>query len=568
VFKSIYLFLIKFVSPNTKKKIFKLQLLCLVNLLNEFINVSFIYSFLLSLFNNGSASKINQIFLEYFKITFNSYSGAILLISVFFISNFFIIYLNYKIYKYSELICNEVSANYYRTILNAQYEKFIILHPAEIIKKLNSEMPLISHGIFQPLLMFFSKLLILFALSIFLALTFSYKVIFIMLFIFLIYLIIFFSIQKITYYYGKKVSLLLSSINKVLYETFNNFQIISLHNLKSYFYNSYKTDLDSQSLVKSLGYLISQSPKTIIETLSFSIMIIIFVYFGLDNSNTVNLYIPILATIAFVGYRILPVGQQLYLSIILIKNSFYVLSTINKDFEYLSIKTQYKKEEIEKKNIIKDIKTLQLKNIFFKYKQDNKFIIKNFNYNFKKDNIYLISADSGKGKTTLINVIMGFLKQQKGTILVNKKNYSESYHENIKKFISYFPQATFLFDANLYENTTLEFNSQYKNLEKFKNSLKEANLLKELSGYLNNKNQLTGHKGSKLSGGQIQRISISRIFYNPKKIIILDEPTNNLDEFNKKIILRNIYKLKKDRILIILSHDKKIIPFVDKVIYL
>jgi ABC-type transport system involved in cytochrome bd biosynthesis fused ATPase/permease subunit len=125
-----------------------------------------------------------------------------------------------------------------------------------------------------------------------------------------------------------------------------------------------------------------------------------------------------------------------------------------------------------------------------------------------------------------------------------------------------------LFDANLYENTTLEFNSQYKNLEKFKNSLKEANLLKELSGYLNNKNQLTGHKGSKLSGGQIQRISISRIFYNPKKIIILDEPTNNLDEFNKKIILRNIYKLKKDRILIILSHDKKIIPFVDKVIYL
>jgi ABC-type bacteriocin/lantibiotic exporter with double-glycine peptidase domain len=416
--------------------------------------------------------------------------------------------------------------------------------------------------------MFFSKLLILFALSIFLALTFSYKVIFIMLFIFLIYLIIFFSIQKIIYYYGKKVSLLLSSINKVLYETFNNFQIISLHNLKSYFYNSYKTDLNSQSLVKSLGYLISQSPKTVIETLSFSIMIIIFVYFGLDNSNTINLYIPILATIAFVGYRILPVGQQLYLSIILIKNSFYVLSKINKDFEYLTIKTKYKEEEIEKKNIIKDIKTLQLKNIFFKYKQDNKFIIKNFNFNFKKDNIYLISADSGKGKTTLINVIMGFLKQQKGTILVNEKNYSESYHENIKKFISYFPQATFLFDTNLYENTTLEFNSKYKNLEKFKNSLKEANLLKELSGYINNKNQITGYKGSKLSGGQIQRISNSRIFYNPKKIIILDEPTNNLDDLNKKIIIKNIYKLKKDRILIILSHDKKIIPFVDKVIYL
>ena len=99
-------------------------------------------------------------------------------------------------------------------------------------------------------------------------------------------------------------------------------------------------------------------------------------------------------------------------------------------------------------------------------------------------------------------------------------------------------------------------------------SLKSSNLYKELKSYINHKNKKLGHKGVDLSGGQIQRISLARVFYNNRNILIFDEPTNNLDSKNKKIILENILKLKKDRIIIILSHDSDILKYSNKVINL
>jgi ABC-type transport system involved in cytochrome bd biosynthesis fused ATPase/permease subunit len=327
--------------------------------------------------------------------------------------------------------------------------------------------------------------------------------------------------------------------------------------------------LYEQAKIKSYGYLIGQFPKSLIEFLIFATFAFSFLILDKQDNESIIKLLPVLGTVAFIGYRVLPIGQQLYSSFTMIKNSSFILDTIKNNFKSFESEDLIKVKKNNYDNLRK-IFNLNLKNIKFRYKEAKTNIFENFSYNFKSNNIYLINANSGKGKTTLVNIIMGFLKPSSGNIILNDKYYLNNQNINFyRKKISFLPQFTFLFDANLYQNVTLDFleNNKHNN-RAYVESLKSSNLYKELKSYINHKNKKLGHKGADLSGGQIQRIALARVFYNNRNILIFDEPTNNLDSKNKKIILENILRLKKDRIIIILSHDSDILKYSNKVINL
>jgi len=245
------------------------------------------------------------------------------------------------------------------------------------------------------------------------------------------------------------------------------------------------------------------------------------------------------------------------------------LDSIKNNFKIFSLENSTNTSNKIKKEI-KEIFKLKLEGITFKYENTDINILRNFTHTFDRNKIYLINAPSGKGKTTLINIIMGFLKPNKGKIIINNKQlYVDQNIDILRKKIFFSPQFSFLFDANLYTNITLDFLHKGKiNDKNYIKSLKEANLFKDLISHKQKHNKKIGHMGRALSGGQIQRIAIARLFYNKRDIMIFDEPTNNLDKKNKKIILEKIKILKKDRIVIILSHDVDIKKYSDKIINL
>ena len=197
---------------------------------------------------------------------------------------------------------------------------------------------------------------------------------------------------------------------------------------------------------------------------------------------------------------------------------------------------------------------LEFKKISFSYPSNSREIIKNLSFKINKGEILGISGDSGIGKTTLAEIILGLQNPSSGKILLNNKKINLT-KSNFRNIISYIPQKTFLFDATIDENITLfEKNVDYKKLNLIK---KICNINFEKKG----KNSFVGETGNKLSGGQIQRIGIARGLYRNHSILILDEPTSSLDKTNENLIIKNILKFKKNNTLIIISHNPKILSF-------
>lgn len=212
------------------------------------------------------------------------------------------------------------------------------------------------------------------------------------------------------------------------------------------------------------------------------------------------------------------------------------------------------------------MKILTLENISKSF--GNKKIIDNFSYEFEKGEMVGILGKSGSGKTTLLNIIGLLEEKDNGTIKfydknINKINTSYS-NKIIREKIAYLFQNYALIDTeNVKENIKigLKYRKDLKNNEintEIKNLLYEVGL----EGYEN-------RYIYSLSGGEQQRVALARIIGKPNEIILADEPTGNLDESNKEIVM-NILKRekKKGKTIIMVTHDKSLLSYFDRVIEL
>ena len=204
-----------------------------------------------------------------------------------------------------------------------------------------------------------------------------------------------------------------------------------------------------------------------------------------------------------------------------------------------------------------NLDTLVLKNICFSYNNDKEFI-SNFNYTFKKGHIYCIFGPSGSGKSTIINLIMSFLEPQSGEILINNKiNILENQNSWFNN-ISYLPQKIFLLNDNIINNVAFGVDEKKIIKSKVLDTLDKVNLNYEINKMGKGLYTELGNNGLLLSGGQVQRLGIARNLYSNKNLMILDEFTSSLDQENELMIFREINKIKKDKIIIIVSHSENI----------
>ena len=186
---------------------------------------------------------------------------------------------------------------------------------------------------------------------------------------------------------------------------------------------------------------------------------------------------------------------------------------------------------------------LVLKKINKKYA--NKTIIKNFSYCFEENQIYIILAESGKGKTTLLNIIAQVDKSYSGQIFYDGLEIINQTYFNLKN-ISYIHQ-----DYNLFEEMTVLENINLLNNDYDKKELNDYAKRLKIDTFLNKKVKF-------LSGGEKQRVSILRAILKKGKIILADEPTSSLDEQMAKEVIKIFTELKKNKIIIIVTHNQKI----------
>ena len=190
--------------------------------------------------------------------------------------------------------------------------------------------------------------------------------------------------------------------------------------------------------------------------------------------------------------------------------------------------------------------------------------LKRLNIKFEKGQVYGICGPSGSGKTTLINLILGFLKPKTGKIEFNDKNIFDNLRE-WRDNVGFVPQDIFLCDGTIKDNILLHLPENKINKKDLDDSIRNANLDEFIKSLENGLDTNIGEFGDKISGGQRQRIGIARSILNKPKILILDEFTSSLDSNAENKILNEISFLKKDKIIIIISHKLTTLNLCDKI---
>lgn len=224
-------------------------------------------------------------------------------------------------------------------------------------------------------------------------------------------------------------------------------------------------------------------------------------------------------------------------------------------------------EEPTLKDVVKgmdltQVEQLEVENLSFAYGEEQ--ILSNLSLQLRKGQILGIHGRSGSGKSTLLKLMMRFYDPQVGQIRINAVDLKEINTLSLRDHIAYITQQTYIFNETIYENILMANRSATK--EKVVEATKKASIhdfiMSLPEGYETKINEL----GSNLSDGEKQRIGIARAFLHNAPIILLDEPTSNLDSLNEAMILQSLLKVKSDKLIVLVSHRASTMAICDQVI--
>ena len=200
-------------------------------------------------------------------------------------------------------------------------------------------------------------------------------------------------------------------------------------------------------------------------------------------------------------------------------------------------------------------------NVTFSYEEE--LILKDVDMEFKKGQITGILGKSGSGKSTLLKLIMRFWETDKGKISIDDRDVNDINTEDLRDMQSYVTQETWLFNDTIGNN--IKIAKPDASLEEVKKSAKKANIADFIENLPKGYDTNIGELGDSLSGGEKQRIGVARAFLHDSNMIILDEPTSNLDSLNESYLLNSLENSSKDKTVILVSHRASTMGIANKV---
>ncbi len=207
-----------------------------------------------------------------------------------------------------------------------------------------------------------------------------------------------------------------------------------------------------------------------------------------------------------------------------------------------------------------EVNGLKLENLDYAYAENS--ILENINLDFGNKGLIAIIGESGTGKTSLLNILLRFIKTKSGSIKTNNRDLNDLSEKSFREQISYVPQSTELLQASIKDNINLGRNYSKAEINKV---LAELQLSQKIYSLENGLEHKLLEDGEGISGGERQRIAIARAIIAQPKILLLDEPTANLDSKNEKLIVKFLQQQAQNRLIIVVSHKEAILQLAEQI---
>jgi ABC-type multidrug transport system fused ATPase/permease subunit len=347
---------------------------------------------------------------------------------------------------------------------------------------------------------------------------------------------------------------------KVVAETFAAIKEVKLSGLEEifvkYFSEPAKIFAKNQSFLSAIGQL----PRFILEGIVFGGIILMILYL-MVTLGSFNDALPIVSLYVFAGYRLMPAMQQIYSSLAQITFAKFSVDRIYNDLKYLK-SLDLSQDQGTKKILVNN--EITLKNVYYSYPNSSRPILKDISLHIPARSTVGFIGSTGSGKTTTVDIILGLLEPQKGTLEVDAQVISKEKVRVWQRSLGYVPQTIHLADDTIACNIAFGVKPKDIDMKQIERVSKIAQINKFVSEVLPDKYKTTiGERGVRLSGGQRQRIGIARALYNNPKVLILDEATSALDNETEQAVMKEIKNISKDITIIIVTHRSNTVKDCD-----
>ena len=346
----------------------------------------------------------------------------------------------------------------------------------------------------------------------------------------------------------------------VLSEVFGAFKDVKMGGLEQTYIEQFSKPSKKIALHTALVSIMSEMPRFTLEAVAFGGMLLITLYFMTLSSDITNV-IPIIALYAFAGYRLMPALQKVFVNLTVLRFVGPALDSLHNDLKNLKLVIPDKN-----KKSLKFSNAICLKNIHYNYPNASRTALKNINLTIPVNKTIGLVGATGSGKTTTVDILLGLLEAQEGTLEVDGKIIDNNSRRAWQSSVGYVPQQIFLSDNTISANIAFGVNNDDINQETVESVAKIANLHNFVMNELPLKYQtIVGERGVRLSGGQRQRIGIARALYHKPKVLVLDEATSALDNLTEKAVMEAVRNSERNITKILIAHRLSTVKNCDKI---
>jgi ABC-type multidrug transport system fused ATPase/permease subunit len=332
-------------------------------------------------------------------------------------------------------------------------------------------------------------------------------------------------------------------------EAFSASKEVKVGGLEQAFIKRFAGPAQTYARHQTTAQVISQLPRFVLEAIAFGGMLVVVLYL-MSQSGSFASALPIIALYAFAGYRLMPALQQIYGAVTQLRFAGPALDALHADLMSL---------QLEHSNPSQDAIALKqaitLNQIQYRYPNALQPTLKNLSLTIPAKSIVGLVGATGSGKTTTVDLILGLLESQQGSLEVNGQPITEHNCRAWQRAIGYVPQQIYLADDTVAANIAFGLDAQDINQAAVERAAKIANLHDFVVQDLPQQYQsIVGERGVRLSGGQRQRIGIARALYRNPQVLILDEATSALDNLTEQAVMEAVQNLGHEITIVLIAH--------------
>lgn len=347
-------------------------------------------------------------------------------------------------------------------------------------------------------------------------------------------------------------------------EAFGASKEIKISSLEDIYIQRFAIAAENYAKCQTTVQLIAQLPRYILEAIAFGGLLVVMIYLMTQNSSFTNVF-PIAVLYAFVGYRLFPSLQQIYSAVTYLRYAGAAINILHADLMRLPILDSH---EVHVKPIALT-QAITLTSIVYSYPNTSQPVLKGIDLSIPAHSTIAFVGGTGSGKTTSVDIILGLLDPQEGSLKVDGQLITNANRRQWQSAIGYVPQHIYLSDDTVAANIAFGVNLKDVDFKAVERTAKVANLHDFVTNSLpQGYNTKVGERGVRLSGGQRQRIGIARALYHNPQVLILDEATSALDGLTEQAVMEEVYNLGREMTIILIAHRLSTVRQCDRIFVL